>query len=241
MINLLEYKGVHTTTKDAFMDIDEKKGIITGYFSIFGNKDSDEDIMMPGAFTKTLSENYRRQKHLYQHNSLQILAATSANSDDGKLTLTQDNKGLRFESQIMQTTSYGRDAIQLISKGLIDENSVGFVTIKAQKKNGYREITEVKLFEGSAVTWGANEFAQNDSIKSMSKDAICNKMDNVLTAIRKGTFENESLFDMLGYYFLQLKTQLYNIEATQPVETTVPDIQAYSAVLDTFNKSLKIN
>lgn len=39
MKNILEYKGVNAG-ENSIKDIDEKAGIITGYFSIFGNKDS---------------------------------------------------------------------------------------------------------------------------------------------------------------------------------------------------------
>ena len=33
-------------------DIDEKAGIVKGYGSIFGNKDSDNDIIEKGAYKK---------------------------------------------------------------------------------------------------------------------------------------------------------------------------------------------
>ena len=53
---------------------DEKKGIVEGYASIFGNIDSDKDMIMPGAFSKTITERgpgsaKPRIKHLWQHNS----------------------------------------------------------------------------------------------------------------------------------------------------------------------------
>ncbi len=37
-------------------DVDEKKGVVTGYASIFNNIDSDNEIVMPGAFLKTIQE-----------------------------------------------------------------------------------------------------------------------------------------------------------------------------------------
>lgn len=48
MKNILEYKGVNAGP-ESIKDIDEKTGTVTGYFSIFGNIDSDEDMIMPGA------------------------------------------------------------------------------------------------------------------------------------------------------------------------------------------------
>ena len=38
------------------VDISEKDGIVSGYFSSFGNKDSDGDIIERGAFKKTIKE-----------------------------------------------------------------------------------------------------------------------------------------------------------------------------------------
>lgn len=235
MNKILEYKGVHTTTKDAIIDIDEQKGIVTGYFSIFGNKDSDDDVMMQGAFTKTLSENLSRIKHLFQHNSNQVLAATSATGEDGLLKIYQDVKGLRFESKILQSTSYGRDALKLIASGLVDENSVGFQTIKSNNtNNGYREITEVRLFEGSSVTWGANEFAKTDGIKSLTKETLFAKMDAFTKALRNGNFENEAIFDSIDYYLTQLKSQIQDLDTTQPPVSTLPDYKSMSDVIDNF-------
>jgi len=38
-------------------DVDGRKGIVTGYFSDFNSIDSDGDIIKPGAFTKSISQN----------------------------------------------------------------------------------------------------------------------------------------------------------------------------------------
>src|SRR5688572_29748388 len=61
----IEYKSIGTGEM-MLKDIDEKKGRVLGYFSKFGNVDSDGDMIMPGSFTKTLKENGHRIKHLYQ-------------------------------------------------------------------------------------------------------------------------------------------------------------------------------
>ena len=70
MKEIYQYKSIAAEVKD----IDEAKGIITGYFSVFGNIDSDGDMIMPGAYTKTLKENNRRIKHLWQHNPVYPLS-----------------------------------------------------------------------------------------------------------------------------------------------------------------------
>lgn len=234
MSNILEYKSIPVSTKDAIKDIDEAKGIITGYFSVFGNKDSDDDVIMPGAYTKTLQENYRRIKHLYQHNPWQPLSGTK----NGNLIITQDNYGLHFTSTVSKT-SWGRDAIRLYADGVIDEQSVGFNTIKSQDKQGYRELTELKLWEGSAVTWAANDQALTGSVKSLNKDDLFKKMDVIVKSIRNGKYENEDIFDSLELYFKQLQNLINNLtkEATEPPLSTLPD--SVKDIFTTFKEQLK--
>lgn len=192
-------------------DIDTKTGTVTGYFSIFGNVDSDGDILMPGAFKRTLNNNYKRLKHLNQHRSYEPLSATK----NERLVVKEDQKGLYFESVISET-SYGKDVILLYQDGVLDEHSIGFETIRKRdsdtltverwgQKVPVSEIHEVRLWEGSTVTWGANHLAGTDSVKSLTKEQAFLKKENVLSAIKNGTYENEEIFEMLELYFKQLE------------------------------------
>lgn len=233
MKNILEYKGINAGA-ESIKDIDEKAGIVTGYFSIFGNKDSDNDVITKGAYKKTLSENYNRVKHLYQHDPFQPLAGVK----NGALKVSEDAKGLYFESTISKT-SWGRDAIQLYADGVVDEHSVGFQTVKSTDKGGYREITEIKLWEGSTVTWGANDLARSKS--ALDIEGVTKKMDSVIKSIRNGKYENEEIFDNLEYYFKQLQQLFINLtnkseSSTQP-ELSVEPVEAIKSI-DNFIKSL---
>ena len=74
-------------------DIDEMKGIVTGYFSSFNNIDSDGDVILSGAYKKTVAENgpsgRNRIMHLLQHNPLMPLAKPMELIEDGKETPDQ--------------------------------------------------------------------------------------------------------------------------------------------------------
>ena len=233
MKNILEYKGVNAGP-DSIKDIDEAKGVITGYFSIFGNVDSDKDVIPKGAYKKTLSENYTRVKHLYQHDPFKPLSGVK----NSMLKVSEDAKGLYFESTISQT-SWGRDAIKLYADGVVDEHSVGFQTIKSVDRNDYREITEIKLWEGSTVTWGANEMARSKSV--LDPATLTKKMDSVIKSIRNGKYENEEIFDNLEYYFKQLQQLFINL-TNKSESSTVPDtsVQPVEAIksIDNFINSL---
>lgn len=215
-------------------DIDEKQGRVLGYFSKFGNIDSDKDMIMPGAFKRTLNANMPRIKHLYQHNPLQPLSGVK----NSRLIISEDKDGLAFDSTITQT-SYGKDVIMLYVDGVIDEHSIGFNTVDSKDKKDFRELTELKLWEGSTVTWGANEMAGTTGVKSMTKQDAANKMDNVLKALRNGKYENEEVFDLLEIYFKQLQQIILEIS----IPTTGPLIKSTlpadtKDTLTQFKKSL---
>lgn len=207
----------------AVTDVDTKSRTVEGYFSIFGNIDSDGDMIMPGAYTKTLKENGPRIKHLLQHDVRYPLARPE---------LQEDSIGLKFRS-VISDTSYGRDTIKLYEDKVIDEHSVGIKPVKKQAKSTYREITEVKLWEGSSVTWGANEYAHGGMAKSMGKEDILKRMDDIYKALRNGRYESEAIFEALDVYHAQLKQLLYDLanpthaaeEAHEPVETKQDDAE----------------
>lgn len=232
-MNGIEYKSIGTGEM-MLKDIDEKQGRVLGFFSKFGNIDSDKDMIMPGAFTRTLKNNQNRIKHLYQHDPLKPLSGVK----NGKLVITEGKDGLEFDSTISQT-SYGKDVIKLYVDGVIDEHSIGFNTVAKVDKKEYRELTELKLWEGSTVTWGANDQAGTSAVKSLTKEQAINKMDVVIKSLRNGKYENDDVFDLLEIYFKQLQNIILEISTptTDPVQTTTLPVDI-KATLSIFKKSL---
>lgn len=201
-------------------DIDESKGIVTGYFSAFNNIDSDGDVIVMGAYKKTIQENgvngKNRIMHLLQHNPMMPLAKP--------MELIEDAKGLRFTSKITET-SYGKDVIKLYAAGVFNEHSVGFEIIKADNKSGYQEIREIKLWEGSTVTWGANSNTPLESIKSwdaIKSEDMISKFCNIL---RNGNITDESMIQMeIG--LKQIQEHLKQLEKKSVVDN-IPDASQY--------------
>lgn len=142
-------------------DYDQTQRIVKGYLSAFNVIDSDSDIIMQGAFSKSiaergpLSQSNRKIAHLRNHDwSMQI----------GRfLELQEDEKGLLFTSQMGRSTA-GSDAFLDYQDGIIREHSIGFqylpdkMRMVEDAKGTYFEVSELILWEGSAVTFGANEF-----------------------------------------------------------------------------------
>ena len=169
-------------------DIDEKLGIVKGYGSVFGNKDSDNDIIEKGAYRRTIKNNGSRVKYLYQHDITKPI---------GKMKeLYEDEKGLVFVSEVPKTT-FGNEVLELMKYGVIDENSVGIMPVKKDyEEDGVRIIKEAKLYEISAVTIAANDAAKILEVKGDydNIDYLTKRFDNLIKVIRKG-----NVSDDLGY------------------------------------------
>lgn len=109
-------------------DVDAKKRIITGYASKFGNIDLHNDMIVQGAFKKTLKE-----RGVEGNNSIWFLHNHKTENPLGKPTvLKEDSYGLYFEAPIVSTT-IGNDVLKLYEEGLINEHSIGFSTIKENR------------------------------------------------------------------------------------------------------------
>lgn len=214
-MNKLVYK---TTQLGSVLDADDKAGIVKGYASVFNNMDSDGDIITSGAYSKTIRENKSRIKYLYQHDM---------NKPLGKMNdLYEDDKGLVFEAEIPKT-QLGKDVIELMKAGVITENSVGIMPIQKQMKDNYREISEVKLFEVSAVTLAANDQAMILDVKgNVDLEKVTDRYDRIAQLIRKGEISDELGYALeaeiqkLKSYFIDyaMITQPTDIEVTEPIE-----------------------
>jgi HK97 family phage prohead protease len=169
-------------------DVDENLGIVKGYGSIFGNVDSDNDIIEKGAYARTIKNNGSRVKYLYQHDITKPIGRMKE--------LFEDEKGLGFVAEIPKTT-FGIEVLELMKYNVIDENSVGILPVKKDyNEDGVRMIKEAKLFEISAVTLASNDEAKILEVKGKSEktDYYKKRFDNLINVIRKG-----NITDDLGY------------------------------------------
>lgn len=199
-------------------DIDGKKGIVTGYFSSFGNKDSDGDIIQKGAFAKTIMEQgpmsaHPRIKHLMNHDITKPLGKI--------LVLTEDSKGLYYESQV-GTHTLGQDFIKMVESGLVTEHSIGFQTVRHDSKSDANYITEIKLYEGSSLTaWGANEFTPMTGMKS-DIDTLTQRI-KALDKFCRNTSASDETVELLLIEVKQLLQVITDMKTTEPVITTLPE------------------
>jgi len=183
-------------------DIDEGNRIVKGYLSSFDTLDSDSDVIRKGAFTKSLKERGVESKG---NRNIQFLRHHNWEKQIGKfLELSEDSKGLYFVGQLGRSDD-GRNALLDYQDGIIKEHSIGFNYVKGkinEKEDSelgkYYDVTEVKLFEGSAVTLGANEntpvLEANKSLSVEDNAEILNNEMNILVkALRNGKGTDERL------------------------------------------------
>lgn len=134
-----------------------------GYFSIKNNIDAGLDRVMQGAFIKTFSENRKRIKGLYMHDTTKPFSKP--------LEIYEDSKGAYVKGTISMT-SWGQDLKILMADGVVDEMSFGYDVIKCDYENvngkTVRNLRELKCWEYSPVTWGMNEATSINAVKKLN-------------------------------------------------------------------------
>jgi len=187
-------------------DIDSESRTVKAYAAAFNILDSDNDIIRPGAFAKSISErgpnssSNRKIAHLRNHDWDQMIGNIKE--------LNEDNYGLMFVSTLGRSTK-GNDALLDYQDGILREHSIGFQYISDKLEYiepegdsiGYWNVTEVKLFENSAVTFGANEFTPVvDVAKGMEKaeaiKTINDEMNVLIKALKNGQGTDERLYQI---------------------------------------------
>lgn len=103
------------------------------------------EIIAPGAFTRTLSEN-RDVLALVDHDTARVLGRTRS----GTLELRQTNAGLEYRIILPETTT-GNDLRTLAQRGDLGGISIGFVATRDSWDGNLRTLHEVELHEISIV------------------------------------------------------------------------------------------
>jgi HK97 family phage prohead protease len=192
-------------------NVDIPKRMVSGYASKFGNIDLHNDMMMPGAFTKTIKERGPQAKNeiwfLHNHDSSLPLGKPSV--------LKEDNYGLYFEASIVDT-QIGTDNLKLYEAGLINQHSIGFSTIKESKvegksaKDSYYQIQEVKLYEFSSVLWGANPDTPFMGMKSLDAKGLQERFDKLYKQLKSGNLMDET-YELLEIEYNFIKSELFKL------------------------------
>lgn len=218
MKSVYQYKSITLGVKD----VDTRQGIVTGYFSAFDVEDSGGDVVVKGAFAKTIKEQgpdsaRPRAKHLLDHDSTKSISKL--------LELKEDSYGLYYAGKI-GSHSTGRDFIEMVDSGLITEHSFGYQVVKSEPNNKGRILKELKFFEGSSLQgWGVNEFTPLLGIKGGVADDIRIKRLAELERACKGEEVTPELIDTLLLEVRQLTQLTIDLKNNPVIEPTIEVIQ----------------
>jgi HK97 family phage prohead protease len=124
----------------------DAEGRFAGYASVFGEPDDGGDIVLPGAFRKSLGLRGRhRVKMLFQHDPKEPVGTWDRIAEDGF--------GLWVEGRLVPEVPRADALRKLIARGAVDGLSIGFRTVKATRQGVYRRLAEIDLWEISIVTF----------------------------------------------------------------------------------------
>lgn len=135
-------------------------GVIEGYASLFGVADDGGDIVMAGAFARSLARRGAGGvKLLWQHNAAEPIGVWTS--------LIEDAKGLKVTGRLDLSLARAREALSLIRGGAVDGLSIGFRATRAttDRKSGLRRLTEIDLLEISVVTFPMQKLARIEAVK----------------------------------------------------------------------------
>lgn len=155
----------------------DDKGAVEAVFSVFGNVDSDGDVVVPGAV-----------KSGFKDTQVPMVFAHKWDQPIGKGSIIQDDEKAVFKGSFFMETEAGKEAYNLVkSMGDLQQWSFGFrvddsevAPFKKSDEPGdeydVRYLKELTVYEVSPVLVGANQETYTLAIKS-GEDTIYEKTE----------------------------------------------------------------
>jgi uncharacterized protein len=152
------FDGAKLMAAPVALGAEPDQGVFTGLASVYGNKDRDGDVIVPGAFTKSIRENGSRVPLLWQHDQRMPI---------GVGEVADTSAGLQITAKLALRVADAQKAWELMKAGVVGSLSIGYQVPSggSRVRNGVRELHEVRLWEVSLVTIPANPLASVQSMK----------------------------------------------------------------------------
>lgn len=158
-------------------------GLFEGYASTFGERDLGGDIVVAGAFAKSLkSSGTKGVKMFADHDRRKRIGVWT--------DIVEDEKGLFVKGRLLLEKQDGKDAYIDLKEGVIDAMSIGYHAVdhSYDGRRKARMLKEVKLMEISLVPFGMNENARVTGVKSADEIKTIREFEEFLRDV--GGFSN---------------------------------------------------
>lgn len=201
--NMTKVEVRQNQVQDLELRQDADKATFVGYAAVF-NSDSEPlpfvEQIRPGAFQRTLSAR-NNVKMFVNHEDTMPLASTRS----GTLRLSEDDRGLRVEAD-MPNTTFARDLVELMRTKIVDSMSFGFHVPRGGDEwsdDGQRRfLNEIALREVSVVTGFPAYEATTATIRKAQILAQRTQTDadalaDALTALEAGNELDDTQADLL--------------------------------------------
>ena len=214
MKNILDFQCEYKAAAD-------NTGRFSGYASVFGVVDHGNDIVMPGAFTKFISEQKATGRPIQlwrEHDKLRLVGVVDK--------FEEDNKGLLIEGELTRGVRDADESYLLMKAGALSGISYGYKTINPRRNaKGQRELHEVHLHEISLVARPMLDISRVENVKSISE----------LVTVRDC---EAYLRDELGITAAQTKSLISRIKASTEVQREVEtyDVSRALAILESIKQ-----
>ena len=139
----------------------ETDGSFSGYASLFGETDLGRDIVVRGAFARSLaSRGAGGIRMLFQHDPACPIGVWEE--------IGEDSRGLFVRGRLTIEIAKAREVLALMRAGAVDGLSIGFRTVRGRTdaRTGVRRLLEVDLWEISVVTFPLLPAARVSAVKS---------------------------------------------------------------------------
>jgi HK97 family phage prohead protease len=164
-------------------------GSFEGLAAVYGNVDLGNDVIEPGAFTRTLKNSGGKVPILWQHDPKEPIGA-------GRLS--DSREGLVVAGKLVMESDVARKAHGLMKAEVLNGLSIGYDPVKAEhdKKRDARLLKEIKLYEVSLVTFPMNPKALVSSVKSQM-ESIASSVKSLYDGIKSGNPLSQEMRDEL--------------------------------------------
>lgn len=155
-------------------------GRFAGYASVFNIIDNQRDMMLCGAFSRTLRQRPKSIKLLWQHQQDEPIGVFDV--------IFEDEQGLYVEGTLLLEVQRAREAYALLKAGAVSGLSIGYspVRYRIDADSGVRHLAEVDLWEISLVTFPANPAANITVVKQADPILSNYEIERWSQAVRAG-------------------------------------------------------